>query len=56
LEQELPVARTRVYLVMSNLNMHKGKQVRDWLATHLCFVCHFLPVDCSRMKKAGAMV
>ncbi len=47
LEQELPSASTRVYLVMDNLKMHKGKQVQAWLATHPRFVCHFLPVHCS---------
>jgi hypothetical protein len=47
LEQEIPVAKTQVYLVMDNLKMHKGKLVRDWLATHPRFVCHFVPVHCS---------
>jgi len=51
LEQELPVAKTHVYLVMDNLKMHKGKQVRDWLATHPRFVCHFVPVHCSWMNQ-----
>jgi transposase len=31
--------------------MHKGKQVRDWLATHPRFVCHFVPVHCSWMNQ-----
>ncbi len=51
LEQELPVAKTRVYLVMDNLKMHKGKQVQVWLATHPRFVCHFVPVHCSWMNQ-----
>ena len=51
LEQELPSASTRVYLVMDNLKMHKGKQVQAWLATHPRFVCHFLPVHCSWMNQ-----
>ncbi len=51
LEQELPVAKTRVYLVMDNLKMHKGKQVQAWLATHPRFVCHFVPVHCSWMNQ-----
>jgi hypothetical protein len=56
LERELPRESTRVYLVMDNLKMHKGKQVQAWLATHPRFVYHFVPVHCSWMKKAGAMV
>ncbi len=51
LEQELPAAKTRVYLVMDNLKMHKGKQVQAWLATHPRFVCHFVPVHCSWMNQ-----
>ena len=51
LEQELPVAKTHVYLVMDNLKMHKGKQVRAWLTAHPRFVCHFLPVHCSWMNQ-----
>jgi transposase len=51
LEQKLLVAKTHVYQVMDNLKMHKGKQVRDWLATHPRFVCHFVPVHCSWMNQ-----
>ena len=51
LEQELPRESTRVYLVMDNLKMHKGKQVQAWLATHPRFVCHFVPVHCSWMNQ-----
>ncbi len=53
LEQELPAAKTRVYLVMDNLKMHKGKLVQAWLATHPRFVCHFVPVHCSWMILMG---
>jgi len=49
LERELPIGKTRVYLVMDNLKMHKGKQVQAWLVTHPRFVCHFVPVHCSWM-------
>src|SRR6266536_6419686 len=51
LERELPPASTRVFLVMDNLSVHKGKQVRAWLATHPRFVCHFVPVHCSWMNQ-----
>lgn len=51
LEQELPAAKTRVYLVMDNLKMHKGKQVQTWLAAHPRFLCHFTPVHCSWMNQ-----
>jgi transposase len=51
LERELPSAATRVFLVMDNLKMHKGKLVQAWLATHPHFVCHFVPVHCSWMNQ-----
>ena len=51
LERELPSAATRVFLVMDNLKMHKGKLVQAWLATHPRFVCHFVPVHCSWMNQ-----
>jgi len=51
LEQELPQGATRVFLVMDNLSVHKGKQVQAWLATHPRFVCHFVPVHCSWMNQ-----
>jgi transposase len=51
LAQELPVTKTRVYLVMDNLKMHKGKQVRAWLEAHPRFLCHFTPVHCSWMNQ-----
>ena len=51
LEQELPSVKTRVFLVMDNLSVHKGKQVQAWLATHPRFVCHFVPVHCSWMNQ-----
>lgn len=50
LERELPSAATRVFLVMDNLKMHKGKLIQAWLATHPRFVCHFVPVHCSWMN------
>jgi transposase len=51
LEQELPVAKTRVYLVMDNLSVHKGKQVQVWLKAHPRFLCYFTPVHCSWMNQ-----
>ncbi len=51
LEQELPTAKTRVYLVLDNASIHKGKQVQAWLAAHPRFVCHSLPVHCSWMNQ-----
>jgi len=51
LEQELPASKTRVYLVLDNLKMHKGKLVQAWVATHPRCVCQFLPVHCSWMNQ-----
>ena len=56
LDREIPPSIRRISLVLDNSSVHKGKQVRAWLATHPRFVRHFLPVHCSWMKKAGAMV
>ena len=51
LERELPITKTRVYLVMDNLKVHKGKLVQAWLAIHPRFVRHFVPVHCSWMNQ-----
>ena len=51
LEQELPASKTRVYLVLDNLKVHKGRLVQAWFAAHPRFVCHFLPVHCSWMNQ-----
>ncbi len=51
LEQELPALKIRVYLVMDNLKMHKGKQVQAWLEDHPRFLCRFTPVHCSWMNQ-----
>jgi transposase len=51
LEQELPVTKIRIYLVMDNLKVHKGKLVQIWLEEHPRFQCHFTPVHCSWMNQ-----
>jgi transposase len=51
LDEEIPASITRVYLVMDNLKMHKGKQVQAWLEAHPRFACHFTPVHCSWMNQ-----
>lgn len=51
LDEEIPASITRVYLVMDNLKMHKGKQVQAWLEAHPRFTCHFTPVHCSWMNQ-----
>jgi hypothetical protein len=50
-ERELPSSFHRVYLVLDNLSVHKGKQVQTWLQSHPRFVCFFLPVHCSWMNQ-----
>jgi transposase len=52
LDREIPAAITTVHLVLDNLVMHKGKQVRAWLAKHPRFVFHHPPVHCSWMNQA----
>jgi transposase len=51
LDQEIPPSITRVHLVLDNVRMHSGTQVRAWLAAHPRFVCHFPPVHCSWMNQ-----
>ena len=55
-EREIPSSIHRIYLVLDNLSAHKGKQVQAWLRSHPRFVCWFLPVHCSWMKEARAVV
>lgn len=50
-ERELPSSIHRVYLVLDNVSVHKGKQVQTWLQSHPHFVCFFLPVHCSWMNQ-----
>jgi transposase len=52
LDREIPAAITTVHVVLDNLVMHKGKQVRAWLAVHPRFVFHHPPVHCSWMNQA----
>ncbi len=51
LRREIPASVTRIYLVLDNLSVHKGKRTQAWLAAHPRFVCHFLPVHCSWMNQ-----
>jgi transposase len=51
LQREIPSSVTRIYLVLDNASIHKGKRVQTWLATHSRFTCHFLPTHCSWMNQ-----
>ena len=51
LDREIPAAITTVHVVLDNLVMHKGQQVRAWLAKHPRFVFHHPPVHCSWMNQ-----
>jgi transposase len=44
LDQETPAGVKRIFLVLDNASIHKGKQVQAWFATHPRFICHFLEV------------
>ena len=44
LDQEIPSAIRRIFLVLDNSSVHKGKLVRAWLQCHSRFVCWFLEV------------
>jgi len=52
LDREIPAAITTIHVVLDNLVMHKGQQVRAWLAKHPRCVFHHPPVHCSWMNQA----
>jgi transposase len=51
IDREVPATITTIHVVLDNLIMHKGKQVRAWLAEHPRFVFHHPPVHCSWMNQ-----
>jgi transposase len=51
LDREVPAHITTIHLVLDNLRVHSGKQVRAWLAEHPRFLMHFTPVHCSWMNQ-----
>jgi len=51
LEHTFPASTTRIFLILDNVKMHKGKLVQAWLGEHPRFVCHFTPVHCSWMNQ-----
>jgi transposase len=52
LDREIPAAIATIHVVLDNLVMNRGQQVRAWLATHPRFVFHHPPVHCSWMNQA----
>jgi hypothetical protein len=51
LDAQIPPEITLVHVVLDNLIMHKGKQVKAWLERHPRFQFHFTPVHCSWMNQ-----
>lgn len=51
LDREIPAEITKLHLVMDNLRMHTGKQVKAWLQKHPRFQFHHPPVHCSWMNQ-----
>jgi transposase len=51
LDREIAPMITTIHIVLDNVRMHKGKQVRAWLTDHPRFVFHFPPVHCSWMNQ-----
>ena len=51
LDREIPETIATIHVVLDNLVMHKGKQVRAWLAKHPRFEFHHPPVHCSWMNQ-----
>jgi hypothetical protein len=51
LDREIEASVRRIFLVLDNASIHRGKQAQAWLAAHPRFVCHFLPVHCSWMNQ-----
>jgi hypothetical protein len=44
LDREIPPSIRRIWLVLDNSSVHKGKQVQAWLQADPRFVCWFLEV------------
>jgi transposase len=51
LDRAIPASVQTIHIVLDNVRMHKGKQVRAWLAQHPRFVFHHPPVHCSWMNQ-----
>lgn len=51
LDAQIPPEISVVHVVLDNLIMHKGKQVRAWLERHPRFKFDFPPVYCSWMNQ-----
>jgi transposase len=51
IDRETPATVTTIHVVLDNLIMHKGRQVRAWLEAHPRFVFHHPPVHCSWMNQ-----
>ena len=51
LDEQIPASVRPVHVVLDNLVMHTGKQVRAWLSAHPRFVFHHPPVHCSWMNQ-----
>lgn len=51
IDADLEASVTRVYLVLDNVRMHTGKQVRAWLEKHPRFLLVHPPVHCSWMNQ-----
>jgi transposase len=51
LHEEIPAYVSHIHLVLDNVPMHKGKEVRAWLAKHPRFILHHPPVHCSWMNQ-----
>jgi transposase len=51
LDQQTPAGAKRIFLVLDNASIHKGRLVQSWLQSHPRFVCCFVPVHCSWMNQ-----
>jgi len=51
IEAALPETVSRVYIVLDNVRMHTGKQIKAWLLAHPRFVFVHPPVHCSWMNQ-----
>jgi transposase len=47
LDQAIADTITHIYIVLDNVRMHKGQQVRAWLTDHPRFIFQHPPVHCS---------
>lgn len=51
LDEQIPDNIQKIHVLLDNVPMHKGKQVKEWLSKHTRFIWYHPPVHCSWMNQ-----